>query len=145
MKEDIPSSKKRRPARYAADLPIEIKLNELVPSETEYLNNISNGGLSFKSKLPLDKSVSIRVRIPLIRPVFEAVARVAWCRRNGDYFDIGAEFVGAKDGLKIRMVEQICIIEKYKKQVLEKEGRKLTGEQAALEWISKFAGTFGKE
>jgi hypothetical protein len=36
------------------------------------------------------------------------------------------------------MVEQICFIEHYKNEVLETEGRALTSEQAAAEWIEKY-------
>ena len=40
------------------------------------------------------------------------------------------------------MVEQICHIEHYKSEVLAREGRHLDGEQAAREWIQKFAHGF---
>ena len=43
---------------------------------------------------------------------------------------------------RARMVEQVCHIEQYKHQVLKKEGRKLSGEEAALEWIQKYAPQF---
>lgn len=139
------SRKKRGYVRHSADLPIEIKFGDLVPDKTEYLNDISLGGLSFKSRVPLKENTEIHIKVPLTRPVFEAIVRVIWCRKNGDIFDIGAEFLGPKDLFKIRMVEQICNIDKYKKEILAKEGRHLTGEQAALEWIAKFAAQFHEE
>jgi hypothetical protein len=40
------------------------------------------------------------------------------------------------------MIEQICYIEEYKKDVLESEGRILTGREAAIEWIAKHADSF---
>ena len=40
------------------------------------------------------------------------------------------------------MIEQICHIEQYKADVLAKEGRQLDVEQAAREWIYKFADDF---
>ena len=42
----------------------------------------------------------------------------------------------------MRMVEQVCHIEHWKKEIREKEGRELTGEQAAMEWIKKYAKDF---
>jgi hypothetical protein len=42
----------------------------------------------------------------------------------------------------VRLIEQICYIEHYRQEVLISEGRKLTSEQAALEWIEKFAQDF---
>jgi hypothetical protein len=40
------------------------------------------------------------------------------------------------------MVEQICHIEHYKREVAEREGRELSGQQAAKEWIAKYAASF---
>jgi len=39
-------------------------------------------------------------------------------------------------------VEQICHIEQYKRDMRDQEGRELTGEQAAYEWIERFAAEF---
>jgi len=40
------------------------------------------------------------------------------------------------------MVEQVCSIESYQKKIYETEGRRLTTEQAAMEWIAKYAAQF---
>jgi hypothetical protein len=40
------------------------------------------------------------------------------------------------------MVEQVCHIENYKKEVYQTEGRLLTAEEAAVEWIHKYASQF---
>jgi hypothetical protein len=40
------------------------------------------------------------------------------------------------------MVEQICFIEHYKNEMLETQGRKLTSEQAAAEWIENYGADF---
>jgi hypothetical protein len=40
------------------------------------------------------------------------------------------------------MVEQVCHIKQYSKEILEKEGRKLSDEEAAVEWIEKYAKDF---
>jgi hypothetical protein len=136
---------KRRFIRHCADLPIEIMMSSLVTHKKEYLNDIGQGGLSFKSQAPLANGTIIEIRIPLTRPVFCAQGKVVWCKKNIDYYDVGIEFVGNKDPFKIRMVEQICHIENYKREIREKEGRILTGEQAALEWIRKYADKFPRE
>lgn len=136
----------RKYIRHRANLPIEIKLSELVPHKKEFLTNISFGGLSFKSSVPIEKHTVINIKIPLSRPVFSAKGKVVWCKTNPDStYDIGVQFIGAKDHFKIRMVEQICHIEEYKKEIFEKEGRKLTSVEAALEWIHKYADKFPLE
>jgi len=135
--ENDPMSQRRRFARHKAEIAIEVRLGTLVPSSKEYLNNISLGGLSFKSKIALLKDTVIQVRLPLTHPIYETKAKVVWCRPNGTIFDIGVEF--QNQNLKENIVEQICDIAEYKKQVLEKDGRKLTSEEAALEWLAKIA------
>jgi Tfp pilus assembly protein PilZ len=137
--------KKRKFARHPAGIPIEISLGALAANKKEYLINISRGGLCFRSLAFVQNGTPIRIKVPLIHPVFETRARVAWCRPSGGIYEIGVVFDDQEDPLKIRMVEQICDIEQYKKNIFEKEGRKLTSEQAALEWIKKYAGTFSDD
>lgn len=131
--------------RHPSDISIEIQLADVAVSAREYLNNISLGGLSFKSKVFLDTGRIIMVTIPLVKPVFRAKGCVVWCEFKGEYFDVGIEFIEVSDAFKARMVEQVCHIEQYKKEIYEKEGRTLTGTEAALEWISKFADHFPVE
>jgi hypothetical protein len=40
------------------------------------------------------------------------------------------------------MVEQLCHIEAYRRRVLQDEGRRLTDEEAAMEWIANYADRF---
>jgi hypothetical protein len=47
-----------------------------------------------------------------------------------------------EEAFKVRMVEQICHIEHYRKEVLASEGRRLTTQEAATEWISKYSSKF---
>jgi hypothetical protein len=134
----------RKYIRHATDMPIEVQLADLVTNKREYLNNISFGGMSFKSGSELEKGTVVRIKIPLSRPVFEAKGKVMWCQKKGTGFDVGVEFVGPKDDFKLRMLQQICHIENYKREIQEKKGRAVTGEEAALEWIKKYAHNFPK-
>ena len=67
---------------------------------------------------------------------------IIWCQKTTDHFVIGAKFLDKDDMFKARMVEQVCYIEHYKKEVLRKEGRSLSTEEAAQEWIKKYAKDF---
>ena len=138
----------RRYIRHPTDMPIEYKLGDVVARKKEYLKNVSHSGLSFQSSTFLEPGSVIHLRIPVHKPVFTAVGIIVWCRRNvkceDDCYDVGVEFREKKTEHGIRMVEQVCYIEHYKKEVFEKEGRKLTGEEAAVEWINKYAKKFPK-
>jgi hypothetical protein len=67
---------------------------------------------------------------------------VVWCREEAGEFQVGVKFTEEETAYAVRMVEQLCYIEHYRQSVQETEGRKLSGEEAALEWIEKFAGNF---
>lgn len=130
--------------RHPSDIPIEIALEEVVANQTEYLRNISRGGLSFRSRVPLRAGDTIKIKIPLVKPLFEALGRVAWCLKcKGDeHYEVGVAFLAEEDAFRARMVEQVCHIEHYKNRVLEKEGRVLNSEEAASEWIRHYATGF---
>ena len=109
----------------------------------EPLRNISLGGLCFRSDHPLNQGTTIVITIDLVRPVFQEEARVVWCRRNEDEgYNIGVQFLDHNTGSRARIVEQICHIEQYKRDVRDHEDRNLSGEDAALEWIHRYADDF---
>ncbi len=134
----------RQFVRHPTDVPIEFccDLSGGAACEADCLNDVSLGGLSFQSETALETGAILEVRIPLTNPVFQIRGRVVWCRENSGSFDVGVEFLEAHRTFQARMVEQICHIEHYRIEMLEKEGRELTGEQAAIEWIGKYAADF---
>lgn len=132
----------RKFIRHPSDIPLEYDLGTLVSNKKEYLNDISKSGLSFKSKVFLEPGSAIDIRILLRKSIFSENGIVIWCKEEKDYFNIGVEFKSAESDFRIRMVEQVCYIEQYKADILKKEGRTLSGEQAAIEWIQKYAKDF---
>ena len=129
--------------RHPSDIPIEYQVDaEGSGPGREHLSDIGHGGLSFSSSRELAVGGPITIRISQLQPVFEVEGRVAWCRPEGDGFAIGVSFLQAGDRFRVRMVEQVCHIEHYKSEVLATEGRVISGEQAAREWISRYAGSF---
>ena len=126
--------------RHPSDIPIEIRKNDH-PS-AERLSNVSFGGLAIESHEFLAQDTLVNIRLPTITPDFATTGRVVWCtKRNGNY-DIGIQFLDESDLYLARMVEQICHIEHYRTKVRENEGRMLSGEEAAREWIAKHAHDF---
>lgn len=132
----------RKFIRHPSDIPIEVQLENESPSETGLLSDVSTGGLcfSFPHRQPIGGHLIITIHA--VDPPFDAKVRVVWCREVADHFDIGVELLSAGDAFRVRMVEQACHIEQYKKRILESEGRCLSGEEAAHEWISKYAEDF---
>ena len=129
--------------RHPTDIPIQWSLGEIVPPRGEHLRNISEGGLAFISHHDIPVGASIDIHIPVVRPEVSVKGAVVWCRPNEDgCFEVGVRFTDAGQRFKMRMVEQVCHIERYKKELFENEGRALTGKQAAMEWIKRSAKDF---
>jgi predicted RNA-binding protein with TRAM domain len=129
--------------RHPSDIPIEYQAdNNNGNMRQERLSNVSAGGLSFSSTREMSPGTMLTVRISTVAPGFEGRAQVVWCRPEGGGFVVGVTFTESDDLFRVRMVEQLCHIEQYKAQVLADEGRVLDGEEAAEEWIDKYAHGF---
>jgi len=128
--------------RHPADIPIEIALVSRDRKYRQRVYDISFGGLRCGFGAYVKPGTLVRLNIDLVDPPFDAHARVIWCHSCINGFDVGVEFMDAEDAFRARMVEQLCHIEQYKRWAKDNEGRELTAEQAATEWITKYAADF---
>lgn len=122
----------------AANLPLE----SLVVDDFDFLCEIGPSGLVFASATKLQIGTSIHVRLPVTRPVLQTAGCVISCRPEQGYFKVGVQFAGKIDRFHARMVQQVCRIERYRRELHEREGRNLSLQEAALEWIGRFAQDF---
>ena len=127
-------------------MPLQVTLDweeeENDESIDQTITNVGLGGLAFVSQKPLEVLQRVRVCIPLLQQDNYLVGNVVWCEKSGKSYEIGIEFEKTRDAFRIRMIEQICHIEHYRKEVERLEGRELSAQEAAGEWISKYAGDF---
>lgn len=135
----------RKYLRHPSDIPINVSSIGDGRDSISSLQNLSLGGICCEVDQFIESGTEIIINIPLVKPSYEGHGVVVWCRREDDHYDLGIRFVEKEEAFKSRMVSQICQIEHYKKQVQENEGRDLDGEQAAKEWISKFAAGFSSD
>ena len=132
----------RRYIRHPAKIPIEFTVDADDPVSGIHAHNVGECGLAFHTERELAPGTAIRLRIPLVEPPFETVARVAWCHARPQGYETGVEFEQPDQAYGARMCEQVCFIENYRKEVKAAEGRELTPEEAAVEWVAKFASKF---
>lgn len=127
-------------------MPIQVSLEWADKDEDERedqtLTNLSLGGLSFLSPDALPEGERVRFCIPILKQESYLIGTVVWCEESTQGFEIGLEFDRSKDMFRLRMIEQVCHIEHYRKEVARVEGRILSTQEAAAEWISKYAGDF---
>ncbi len=132
----------RRYIRHPSRMPIRFNLNGDLPRRDEYMRNVGEGGLCFATLVALDPGLPIRLVIPVFGQPFEIDGAVVWCRVAGRAYEVGVAFLTPQDQFCVRMLEQLCYIEDYRTQVEREEGRTLSSEQAAAEWVERFADKF---
>ncbi len=128
--------------RHPTAIPIEVGSANRVERAEPYVVNVSHGGLAFESNIELAPGSIVEVRIPSMFPMFTTLGRVVWCNANNKGYQLGVAFLDQDDAFRTRMVEQICHIETYRNNVSIAEGRQLSREDAAREWIERFAAQF---
>lgn len=128
--------------RHPANMPIEFGTDPKTKNKVRTLQNVSTGGLCFVSETAFEKGVQLKINIPNLRYKFFEECVVIWCRKKEKKYEIGVKFLDDQTTFRMRMVEQICYIENYRKEVFSNEGRKLTAKEASDEWIEKFAKEF---
>lgn len=132
----------RRFVRHPVDIPIEIVADDLHQGTLRRLKDVGLGGLACRSDRSLPIGARVVITIPLVQPPFSAPAAVVWCRRGEPHFEVGIRFTDSADLFAARMVEQVCQIEHYRREVRHREGRELDAEAAAQEWIARYADQF---
>jgi len=100
------------------------------------------GGLALRCDRSAEPGSFVHLRIPSVTPEFEVDAKVVWCRCAEGDIELGVEFLSADDAFRVRMVEQVCHIENYRQEIRAAQGRELSFEDAAVEWIGKFSAKF---
>ncbi len=108
----------------------------------ELLHNVSLGGLAFVSNQTLPKGKTVNIRFPLLDQHHSLAGRVVWSKPVKQGFEIGLQFDDPDELFRLRMIEQICHIEHYRTEIAIVEGREITSEEAAEEWIKRYAGEF---
>ena len=104
------------------------------------LENISHGGICCHVPQYYPKGTLLTITVPDIQEEYQGLGIAAWCKENPKQgYDLGIHFDDDNEAFNYRMVEQICEIEHYRNHIQTTEQRNLTSEQAAAEWIQKFA------
>ena len=128
--------------RHLSEIPIEFSLELKDQKARERLVNISSGGLAFLARMGVQLGSAIHIRIPLAEYEFEVSGSVVWCHKADHHYEVGVRFDDPQSEHRAQMIEQLCHIERYRSKVQKKEGRLLTSEEAAAEWISRYADVF---
>ena len=127
-------------------IPIQIKLDYasdyLKETDDDTITNVSLGGMSFIADDRFDLNQTIRVRFPILNDKTSLGCKVIWCEKTKRGYEVGLEFDDADEVQRLKMIDQISDIEKFRRRKEAIEGHPVDSEQAAREWIQKYAGDF---
>ena len=100
------------------------------------------GGVVFEMAEPYEAGTVLELEISIRGNVDSFHGQVVFVRNRGTVSDVGFWLQHGEDLNRLRMVEQLCFIESYRNRVYQADGRQLSSQRAACEWIEKYAGTF---
>lgn len=125
--------------RHPDEIPLDLQIVERppVPADPDIpLGLVCHTG----AKLKLGQQISIIADGLLHCP--DINGEVGWCYPHRGGFQLGILFPDSEHAMRMRMFEQVCQIRRYRNWVHEQQGRLLTEDEAALEWIAKYAALF---
>lgn len=129
--------------RHPRQIPLEIRV---APPKSDQSDSRSQQGcpptLVFDCKRKIRVGSTIIVHIRCERGGGRVLGRVAWLIRSLHGYIIGMALYDEHEAFRMRMLEQVCHIEAYRQEAIEREGREMTNEEAAREWISSYAAHF---
>ena len=139
-----PAIEKRRFFRHPLKVPIQYR--ELQGARTDISSSIdlSLGGLCFYSNRFFSKGTPMDVRIPVGGEIFLIHGIVAYCNRHPgiDRYRIGLTFSDSQSAFHAKLAEQMHMILEYRGKRSQELNQEISEEQAADEWIQKYAKHF---
>jgi hypothetical protein len=134
-------TEKRRTVREPVQVPVSFVLNEVLASESSYLNDISVSGASFNAMVALSPGTVILLRLPPSKPVFRVQARVVRCQKLVFEYVIGVEFLNQDEVFRRQILHLVQRIDAYRREAIQ-TGRALTPQMATVEWFDRFGREF---
>lgn len=143
MAPDPESNNKRKFYRHPINVPI--RVHELTSKSFQRSESvdISEGGICFMADRFLAKGASVGLSIAVQNTVFKINGQVAYCNRVAtvNRYRTGIAFQDQNDAFRAKLAEQMLEIKKYQ-ATSAKLGKDLSEEDAAREWIAKYAKHF---
>lgn len=136
---------KRRFIRHLLVNPLEFQIEEDKCQKSETVD-VSEGGLMFMSKTNVTPGTVIRIQMPVYDKVFKIKAKVIHATNEASMglYRVGVSFETYADAFKVKLIEQIYLIEEYRVLRSLQEGRDVSLKEASREWIKRYSERFEK-
>ncbi len=111
--------------RHPSSIPVSVSSRETPVDKNQRLKNIGFGGLCYKTDKPVETGTTVNIQLPSLGPEFNTQGRVSWCRHGNNDFEAGVQFLDRDNENQLYMVEQVCDIERCRKQSRRKRTKQL--------------------
>lgn len=127
---------KRTQPRVASGLSVRLRHARRDSHRARTIQNVSVGGIACFSEEPVPTGERVTVEMAIGGQQMLLNGTVVWCRASGGHFELGLRFEEEKAEARERICRELVEIERYRHEVLMLEGRQLSSDAAALEWMS---------
>ena len=128
---------KRAQPRVSSDLSVRLRHARRDGSRARTLQNISVGGIACYSDEPVPTGERVAIEMAIGDQSVQLEGCVVWCRAaTGGRFELGLRFEDGAADSREQLCHELAEIEHYRHEVLMLEGRQLSSDAAALEWMS---------
>jgi hypothetical protein len=145
MKKAVRVVDTRQFLRHPLDVPLRCTIKSATDEDNAGLRNISDGGAAFFSQKKYRKGQSVELSFPVFKSTPVIRGKVIWTMTDKDspgQFVNGLKYADGRDRKVLRLVEQICHIMSYRVMQEHLTGKVMSADEAAREWISKYADSF---
>ncbi len=108
-----------------------------------YGDVLSEDCLIIASNVPLQPGLLAELQVNFLEQSFAVMGEIESCDHEDDTYKLHFK-LSHQDSLQTRMLLQLSEIELYRHEMANK-GRDLSIDQAACEWVDKFAAGFAQE
>jgi len=130
------SIEKRTQPRVPSALSVRLRHARRDGHHARTIQNMSVGGIACYSDEPVPTGERVAVEMAIGGQQVQLQGSVVWCRAAGGRFELGLRFEEERPEARARAYRELAEIERYRHEVLMLEGRQLSSDAAALEWIS---------
>ncbi|MDD5044896.1 MAG: PilZ domain-containing protein, partial [Candidatus Omnitrophica bacterium] len=128
--------------RHPICYPVEFEYAAQKPGEMSRTVNISEGGLLFLSNHAAEVGKVVVLKLPLLNRLFKVGAKVVHVDKdeeNPRFYDIGVSFYRFSDAFKVKLIEQIYLIDEYRSLRSLQLGKEISFKDASREWIKRYS------
>ncbi len=135
---------RRRCVRHPIPVPVVVQTRDGDARIISAVADLSEGGLAFTAPRDLAPESVVDVSLPIGDQWFSLAGSVASSQRiePGDQYRVGVAFLHPAMSFRMKLAEQVLRIHDLRRQLCAEQGREVTPDEAAREWVARYAEEF---